>query len=69
MTIQLDPKFSDVTDSTLIIAITGSPDVIKQQLQSLIIQMELYKKPAQGVAIGADYTTQIITPVWEGRKV
>lgn len=68
MQITLDSNFDKAAHSVLIVAIEGTPDEIKKQLQSVLTQMELFKRPGQGVAAAGDYTTQIITPVWNRMK-
>lgn len=66
MQIEIADEFKQA-DSLLIVALSGTPQEIRTQLERLCIDMKR-NKPGQGISIGADYTTQIITPVWNGKK-
>lgn len=68
MTIQLDSKFDKAEDSLLIVAVSGSRREIAAQVWGIYQDLANGCKPGQGIAIGAEYTTQIITPVWNGKK-
>lgn len=66
MTIELDRAFDNTGNSLLIIAIEGSPESIERTMMELA--RGLPEKPIQGVYIRANDTTQVITPVWNGKK-
>ena len=56
------------TDSQLLLALTRTPDTIKQQLIEIIRQMERpYGKPLQGTVSGCGYRKTVITPVWNNK--
>ena len=67
MQIELAPEFDNPTDCQLIFAIQGSRKHIIQHLKYLLAAAEV-DKPAQGISTSADYVTQVITPVWNGKK-
>lgn len=67
MTIELAPEFDNPKDCLVIIALMGSEDEIEKQLVK-ILQDHRSLKPCQGITIGNDYVTQVITPVWNGKK-
>lgn len=53
-------------DCSLIVAITGSKDYIKNELISLAKEIESsYGKPCQGVYLKGDGNTDVITPFWK----
>lgn len=53
----------------VIIAITGTHAAIKRRLQEIIKQMDApYGKPVQGTTLASDDRTEVITPVWDGKK-
>lgn len=56
-------------DCSLIVAITGSSKYIKEELASLIKEIDSsYGKPCQGIHLKGDGNTEIITPFWENWK-
>jgi len=67
MQIELANEFAREQDSILIVAIAGNKAALLDQLYKLYMQVAK-EKPAQGTSLGGNYTTQIITPVWEGKN-
>lgn len=56
-------------DSQLIVAITGTPEYIKERLGSLLLECESsYGKPKQGIITHGKGSIDIITPIWKGQK-
>lgn len=66
MNIELAKEF-DNAETLLIVAISGTPLQILDQLY-ILYQEAAVRKPSQGIYMGGYYTTQIITPVWNGKK-
>lgn len=54
-------------NSLLIIAIKGDPQTIREALLEITGGLP-EQKPVQGVYRRVNDTTQIITPVWDGKK-
>lgn len=53
-------------DCSLIVAITGSSKYIKDELASLIKEIDSsYGKPRQGISLKYGGNTEIITPFWK----
>lgn len=67
MQINIADDFTNPTDSLAVIVLKGTPESIRKQLQYIMYDTEK-QKPIQGITIGADYVTQVITPVWNGKK-
>lgn len=67
MNIEISDDFKDPKDCMVIIVIQGSDEDIERELEKILLEHRTYK-PIQGVTIGASHTTQIITPVWDGKK-
>lgn len=67
MQIELAPEFENPKDCQAIIAIQGSRKEIIKHLKYLLAAAEL-EKPIQGIFLHADSQTQVITPVWNGKK-
>lgn len=68
MNITLDSNFDHTSDSMLILAIEGTPDQIHNKLSEILFNMMHGEKPRQGIFLTSETTTQIITPVWNGKK-
>lgn len=69
MNISFTSEHENPKDSQLLVAITGTPEYIKEQLQNLIEQCNgSYGKPRQGRISGCGGYINIITPVWKGQE-
>lgn len=69
MNISFNSDHEKPKDSQLLVAITGTPEYIKEQLQNLISQCgDSYGKPRQGQISSFGGYTHIITPVWKGQE-
>lgn len=68
------PQFRDFNhnnpkDCQLLMALTGEKEGIRQQLKKIIDEFDdSYGKPKQGITINYNVTTEIITPIWEGKN-
>lgn len=64
-----DINHNNPTDCQLFLAITGSKQAVVETLKKLVAECEnSYGKPVQGVSINWHSTTEVITPIWEGKK-
>lgn len=62
-------EHDECNDSQLILAISGSPEAIKEKLQRIITEMDSsYGKPCQGIMTYFKGTSEVITPIWKGEK-
>lgn len=53
-------------DSQLLVAMTGTPEFIKERLAALLAEMnQPYGKPCQGTGIHHNGTVSVITPLWD----
>lgn len=52
------------SDSQVLIALTGSPLGIKQELEQILRNIETYGKPMQGIISSSECVREVITPVW-----
>lgn len=69
MNIQFSQEQENPKDSQLIIAISGSPEYIKERLQFLLKDCDSsYGKPTQGITCHGNGITDVITPIWKGKK-
>lgn len=69
MNISFNSDHENPKDSQLLVAITGTPEYIKEQLQNLIRQCsDSYGKPRQGQICSFGGSVHIITPVWKGQE-
>ncbi len=60
-------EHNEPKDSQLIVALTGSPEFIKTQLEEMVKQFDQYKKPMQGIVSSYGGTKEVITKVWKGQ--
>lgn len=67
MNIEISDDFKDPKDCMVIIVIQGSDVDIDQELERILIQHRI-NKPKQGMKVRASSITQVITPVWDGKK-
>lgn len=51
-------------DSQLIVAITGSPEYIKNELNRLLEDITIYNKPLQGGRVQYGGVVHVLTPIW-----
>ena len=69
MEYKFNDDHNDPKDSQVIIALTGSAEYIREQLQVLITECTRgNKKPIQGQYWSADGSRQVTTPIWNKEK-
>jgi len=64
-----DRTHNDPTNCQLILAVTGTKNDIKKSLIKILKDLE-ENKPIQGIYINSSSssTTEIVTPIWNGKK-
>jgi len=69
MNVTFDSNHDNPVDSQLLIAITGSPERIRERLVQIIRDIDsIYGKPAQCTTLGYGVTVSVTTPIWDGLK-
>ena len=68
MKIQFDSDHDNATNSQVFIAITGTPDIIKRELEKILKDIKESRKPIQGIRCSIEGTSEIITPIYNGKK-
>ena len=61
-------KTNEKENCQLFVAMTGTKEFVKSQLQRLLAECEdEYSKPRQGIISSFNGTVDIQTPVWDGK--
>ena len=73
MYVEIDDDHSKAKDCQLIIALSGSPLFIMEQLEKMVMKMSFdlrheQGKPCQGTSIMSESIESIVTPIWNGKK-